>query len=112
MNTKAEGDVGARSGPVDDELVGTINYLIVAVTRDIPHHDLVTLLEPLAAELDVLERGPAHIRQWRLPADHLRHETIDQRRIFAQLLVLIRILPQRIDAARQCVAGGVVAADD
>src|SRR3981189_616938 len=99
MNAEAEGDVGARAGPVDDELVGPVDYLIVAVTRDVPHHDLVTLLEPLAAELDVLERCPAHMRQWRLPADHLGHETIDQSRIFAQCLVLSRIFAQRIDSA-------------
>src|ERR1700716_4606818 len=111
MNAEAEGDVGARAGPVDDELVGTVDYLIVAVTRDVPHHDLVALPELLAAELDVLERGPAHMRQWRLPADHLRHETVDQGRIGAQLAVLIRILVQRIDAARQGVARGIVAAD-
>src|SRR5882724_2650019 len=41
MDTEAEGDVGARSGTVDDELVGTIDDLFVAVTRDVPHHHLV-----------------------------------------------------------------------
>src|ERR1700730_15370481 len=105
MNTEAEGDVGTRPGPVNDEIVRTLDDLFVAVARDVPHHDLVTFLDLLAAELDVLERGPAHMRQWRLPADHLRHETIDQSRIFAQLPVLIRIPVQRIDAARQRVAG-------
>src|ERR1700682_3932026 len=100
MNAEAEGEVGARPGAVNDELVRTIDYLFVAVARDVPHHDLVTLLELLAAELDVLERGPAHMRQGRLPADHLRHETVDQRRMFAQLAVLIRRLVQRIGAAR------------
>src|SRR3984893_8504324 len=112
MNTEAEGDVGTRPGPVNDEVVRTLDYLFVAVARDVPHHDLVTFLDLPTAELDVLERGPAHVRQWRLPADHLRHETVDQRRILAQLPVLIRIFVQRVDAARQCVAGGIVAADD
>src|SRR5947208_11327121 len=69
MNPEAERDVGARPGPVDDELVGAIDRLFVAVARDVPHHDLVTLLELFAAELYVLERGPAHMRQGRLPAD-------------------------------------------
>jgi hypothetical protein len=46
--------MGARPRPVDDELVGAINDLFVTVARDVPHHDLVTLLELLAAKLDVL----------------------------------------------------------
>src|SRR5216683_2619091 len=112
MNAEAEGDVGTRPGTVNDEVVRTLDYLVVAVARDVPHHDLVTFLDLPAADLEVLERGPSHMRQWRLPADHLRHETVDQRRIRPQLAVLIRIPVQRIDAARQCVAGGIVAADD
>src|SRR6266852_6657057 len=99
MYAEAEGQVGARSRPVNDELVRTIDHFFVAVTRDVPHHNLVTLLELSAAELDVLERGPAHVGQGRLPADHLRHETVDQDRSFTQLPVLIGILAQRIDAA-------------
>src|SRR5258705_5067037 len=57
VNAEAEGEVGARPGAVDDELVGTIDHLVVAVARDVPHHDLVTFFEPLAAELDIFERG-------------------------------------------------------
>src|ERR1700694_1103296 len=45
VNTEAERDMGARPRPVDDELIGTIDYLFVAVARDIPHHDLVALLD-------------------------------------------------------------------
>src|SRR5215467_1720716 len=112
MNTEAEGKMGARPGPVNDELVGTIDDLFVAVARDVPHHDLVTLLERPAAKLAVLERGPTHMRDRRLPPDYLRHEAVDQCRIFAQLLVLLWVFIQRIDAARQCVAGGIIAADD
>src|ERR1700681_2081774 len=112
MNAEAEGDVGTRPGPVNDEGVRTLDELLVAAARDVPHHDLVTFLDLPAAELEVLERGPANMRQWRLPADHLRHETVDQRRTSPQLAVLIRILVQRVDAARQRVAGGIVAADD
>src|SRR6266480_3668336 len=79
MNTEAEGEMGARPGSVDDELVGTIDHLFVTVARDIPHHDLVTFFELFAAELEVGKRGPAHMRQRRLPANHLRHEAVDQR---------------------------------
>src|SRR5450631_4368987 len=109
MNTEAKGDVGTRPGAVNDEVVGTLDDLLVAVARDVPHHHLVAFLDLPAAKLEVLERGPAHMRQRRLPADHLRHETVDQRRTGPQLAVLIRIFVQRIDAARQRVAGGIVA---
>jgi hypothetical protein len=43
MNTEAEGKMGARPGPVNDELVGTIDDLFVAVAGDVPHHDFATL---------------------------------------------------------------------
>ena len=72
--------MGARPGAVDDEFVGTLDHLFVAVARDVPHHHLVALFDLLAAELEVLERGAAHMRQRRLPADHLRHEAVDQSR--------------------------------
>src|ERR1700688_662 len=58
VNAEAEGDVGARPGAVNNELVGTIDHLFVTVARDVPHHDLVVLFDLLAAELDVRERGP------------------------------------------------------
>src|SRR3954465_3905335 len=77
VNTEAERDVGARPRAVDDEVIGTLDHLVVAVAGDIPHHHLVALFEVLAAELGGLERGPAHMRQRRLPADHLRNEAID-----------------------------------
>src|SRR5688572_31949816 len=37
-----------------------------------------TTLFRSALELDVLERGAAHVRERRLPADHLRHERVEQ----------------------------------
>src|SRR5258708_1290618 len=53
MNPKAEGDVLARPFAVDDELVGTVDRLLVAIARDVPHHHLVAVLDLLAANLDV-----------------------------------------------------------
>src|ERR1700733_5253193 len=57
VNAEAERDVGARPGTVDDELVGAIDGLFVAVARDVPHHHLFALPDLFAAELDILERG-------------------------------------------------------
>src|SRR6186997_898676 len=45
VNPEAEGDVGARPRPVDDEFVRAVDDLVVTVARDVPHHDLVTLLD-------------------------------------------------------------------
>src|SRR3954462_7712942 len=47
VNTESERDVSARPRSVDDELVGTLDHIFVAVARDVPHHDLVALLELL-----------------------------------------------------------------
>src|SRR5437764_1442214 len=112
VNAEAEGEMRARTRAVDDEIVGLFDRVLVTVARDVPHHDLVTFLDPLAPELEVDERGAAHMRQRRLPADHLRHEAVEQSRVFAQLAVLFRMLTKRVDRARHGVTGRIVAADD
>src|ERR1700751_3076437 len=101
-----------RPGAADQEVVRTFDRGLVAVARDVPHYDLVTLPDLPAAEFDLLERGTAHMRQGSLPADDFGHETVDQRRIVAEFLVLVRIPVEGKDAARHGVARGVVAADD
>src|SRR6478735_234449 len=57
MNTEAERDVGARPGAVDNEVVGAVDHVLVAVARDVPHHHLVALLDLAAAELEIRKRG-------------------------------------------------------
>src|ERR1700733_3013822 len=96
VDAEAERDMGARPRPIDDELVGTIDRLLVAVAGDVPHHHLVALLDLLAAEFVIGKRGAAHMGERGLPADHLRHEAFDQGRIVAQLTILIRMLAQGI----------------
>jgi hypothetical protein len=41
VDAEAERDVLARPGPVDDELIGVLDRLAVAVARQVPHHHLV-----------------------------------------------------------------------
>jgi hypothetical protein len=41
-------------GAVDDELVGVLDGGLVAVARQVPHHDLVALADLLAAQLGIL----------------------------------------------------------
>src|ERR1700722_15204449 len=112
VDAEAERQMGAGPGAVDDEVVGILDHLFVAITRDVPHHDAVAFPDGLAAKLGIFKRCAPHMRQRRLPANDLRYHGIDQRRIVAQLLVLIGVFVQREHRAAHGVAGGVVAADD
>ncbi len=97
---------------VDEEGVRFLDHFAVAVARDVPHDDLVALLDRLTAQRDVGKGGAPHMRERRLPANDLRHHVRDQIRIGAQLLVLARVLIKREHAARDRIARRVVAADD
>src|SRR5215831_19429584 len=85
MDAEAERDVLAWARPIDDELVRILDHIGVAVARDVPHDHLVALLDLFAAELDILLRRAAHMRDGALPADNLRHHGVDERRIGHQL---------------------------
>src|SRR3954454_19647913 len=60
VDAEAERDMGARPNTVENEVVGTFDHLLVAVARDVPHHDLVALLDLAAAEFEIRKRGAAH----------------------------------------------------
>ena len=79
--------------------VRIVDRLLVPVARDVPHDDFVALLDLLAAKLRILKRGTAHMGERRLPADDFRHHGFNERRIFEQLPVLIRVLVEREQAA-------------
>src|ERR1700740_1948239 len=57
VDAEAERQMRAWPRAIDQELVGALDRLLVAVARDVPHHDLVALLDLLAAELGVLKCG-------------------------------------------------------
>src|SRR5690349_810894 len=67
VDAEAERDMGARPRAVDDEVVRLLDHFLVTVARDVPHHDLVALPDLFAAELDVGQRGAAHMGERRLP---------------------------------------------
>ena len=102
VDTEAERHMRARTGAVDDEAVGVLDDLAVAIARDVPHHDPVAFPDQLAAQFRVSKRSAAHVRERRLPADDLRDEAIDQRGIAAQLVVLIGIFIQREHRSPSC----------
>jgi hypothetical protein len=43
-----------------------LDHRVVAIARQVPHHDLVALADALAANLDIAHRGATHVRQRRL----------------------------------------------
>src|SRR3546814_121543 len=45
MDAEAERQVMTRIGTVDDEPVGVLDLVAVTVARDVPHHDLIALLD-------------------------------------------------------------------
>src|SRR6185437_14185962 len=112
VNAEAERQVLAGARAIYQIGVGVFDHFVVAVARDVPHHDLLALPDLLAAEFDVARRVAAHVGEWGLPADGFADHVGDEIRGFAQLLVLIGVLVEREHAARNRVAGGVVAADD
>src|SRR5205085_5882576 len=69
MDAEAERQVRPRPGTIDDELVGLLDRLFIAIARDVPHHDALALLDLLVPDLGVDQRSAPHVRQRRLPAD-------------------------------------------
>ena len=54
MHTKAKGEVLARTRTVNDELVSVLDSGLVTVARQVPHHDLLTLLDLFSTNFCIL----------------------------------------------------------
>jgi len=102
----------ARAGAVGDQGIRVLDRLLVAVAGDVPNHDLVALLDRLAANLGILERGAPHMDHRGLPPYDLRHQARDQPGIFVHFAELVRVLAEAPDAAGHRVPGRVVPADE
>src|SRR4051812_7081857 len=57
VDTEAERQMLARPGAVDDEVVRAFDHFLIAVPRNVPHHHLIALSDPLAADFDIFKRG-------------------------------------------------------
>src|SRR5262249_35019856 len=53
MDSGSEGEMLAYLGTLDDEFVGALDLVLVAIAGDVPHHHLVALGNAAAAKLDV-----------------------------------------------------------
>src|ERR1700736_776794 len=58
---KPNDSMSPRTRPVDNETLGILGQRLVVVARDVPHHDLVTFVDLLAAELGILQRAVRRI---------------------------------------------------
>src|SRR5581483_8622164 len=65
VDAEAERQMRARPRTIDDELIRSLDRFLVAIAGNVPHHDLVALLDLLAAQLEIFERGAAHMRERR-----------------------------------------------
>src|SRR3546814_19548021 len=74
MNAIAERQMMPWVLTVYDELVRPVDDRLVAVTRQVPHHNLVAFSDLLAADLPNLQRRAAHMGQRCLPADDRSEE--------------------------------------
>ena len=63
---------------VDVEAEGVVEHVLVAVGRDVPHHDLVAGLDLLAADLGVGGGGAAEVEHRRRPAQDLLDGAVEQ----------------------------------
>ena len=112
MNAKTERQVLPGPCAVSDEIVRPLDDLFIAVAREVPHDHLVAFFDVLAVQLSVLQRGAAHVRQRRLPADDFRHGAVQELGFGAQFGQFFGVAVHRQHAAGHRVARGVVAADD
>ena len=62
VDAEAEGQVVARIRAIDAERVRILDYLVVAVPRDVPHEHLIPFADRLAAEFHVLGCRATHVR--------------------------------------------------
>src|SRR3546814_17640927 len=87
MNAIAERQMMPWVLTVYDELVRPVDDRLVAVTRQVPHHNLVAFSDLLAADLPILQRRAAHMGQRCLQADDLWHHASDETRIVIQFQI-------------------------
>ena len=95
--------------PADVHLLWVLEDVLIAVTRDVPHHDLVAFLEGDVVELVVPRRGAAEVHQRRLQpqdlVDSVVHPTVE---VLHQVGELIGMLLEQVQCAGHRMAGGVV----
>src|SRR6266702_1693636 len=92
MDAGPERQMLPRLGAIDDEFVGALDLVLVAIARDVPHHHLVTPGDLAAGKLDVVARGAAHMQHGGMVADGLAHQGRDQLAPAPHQIELIRVL--------------------
>ena len=106
-STRAERDV--RIGIASDvEHIGVGEHVLVAIGRAVEHHDTVTLLDLLTADLHVVHHRALEVRHRTREAQHLldggAQQTVD---IVHQALALFGMFEEQLHTSGQQVARGV-----
>ena len=110
MGAETEGQVTVRVA-IDPEVLRIAEHRLVEVRRFEHQHDLLAGFQRRAVELGVGGQRAAHVLHRRRPAQHLLDRPGQQIRLRHERLPLIAVTQQLLGAARQRVAGGLVAAD-
>src|SRR5690606_33414351 len=108
VNAGPEGQVTARVGSVDDEVVRPLEHVFVTVARKIPHHDLIAACDAAAPDGHIPHRRPSHVSDWRLPTHEFGREIADHVQPGTQLRQLRRISIEGDDACADRAARRVV----
>jgi len=100
------------SDTLDVESLRRVEHGLVAIRRRVHEQELVARLHRCATDLGVAGRRAAHVEDRRDPADELLHRDRQQRGLVEQPLMLVGMLDQREERARDDGAGGLGAAVD
>ena len=112
MDPEAKGSMITNSRPVYVKSLGFWNHRLISVRGAIPQNHLVTGFHVLPTEFSISRHCAAHVRQWRLEADNLRHHRRNEGSIGLNPSKLLRKLIEEENTARHRVARGVIAAHD
>ena len=96
----------------DVELIGFVEHIAVEIGSPVPHHDLIVLRDPLAANFRILGGCPSHVDDCANVPKHLLNCVRNQGRILDELLALFGKLRQCTHSTRNGISGGLVASQD
>ena len=112
MHTKAEGNIIARIRPSNIYAVCVFKHALITITRVIPHHNLVALLNCLLTYVGVIYHRAAHMRKRCLPANDLRNGIVQKVWILSQFGKLLGKLMKSVNAGAHGIARSVIAANN
>ena len=91
MNAVSKGEMAARIGAINDDIVGIIaKNAAITIGREIPHDQLVALGNVLPAKLAVSGRSAPHMRKRSLSANNFLHGIWDNGEVIFKFCPAVR----------------------